>query len=233
MDLGQVATTGRDGTLAIATTMRSPLYPLTINTPPSGWASLLALFTAQQLVLTRDDVQGVEVQVRLASATPDRVFARNELIDATFVVELSGAFWRDQVATTPSAPLSGSSTTLSLFDGISAPVGDAMVRVKGQAAGIQITDHSGAWLTLPDVPAGSYCRFESATGRAFVTTTDTWTGGVEVSGAVDFGGPRGVFEITPVLAVLNPSDRHAELTIATTSRTGAVLEVRGKAAHII
>lgn len=234
VDLGQLSMAGRDGTLRTATTLRPPMYPLVVNTPPSGWASLLALFTSHRLVLTRDDYPGKEISVRLASATPDRVFDRNQYIDATFVVELTGAFWRDQVATTPSVVVDSASTVLTLFPGISAPVADAVLRLQGGATGIQIIDKAGSWVTLPDVGLGSYVRFETDTGHAFVTTSDAWTGGTDVSGAVDFGGPRGVFEITPVLAPLDPSDRRGELTITTASRTGTgIFAVRGKSAQIL
>ncbi|WP_136057236.1 hypothetical protein [Microbacterium sp. K24] len=234
IDLGQVSLAGRDGTLATATTIRSPMYPLVVNTAPSGWPSLLALFTSQRLVLTRDDAPGLEIPVRLASSTPDRVFDRNKYIDATFLVELTGAFWRDQVASTTSVVVNAASKLLTLFPAMSAPIADAVLRVQGAATGIQITDAAGSWVTLPNVAAGSWVRFESATGKAFVTTTDVWTGGTDVSGAVDFGGPRGVFEITPVLTPLNPSDRRGELTITTASRTGtSSFAVRGKSAQIL
>lgn len=232
-ELGQLTVAGRDGVVSTATTLRSPLYPLKINTPPSGWAPLLALFTAPKLVLTRDDVPNVDISVRLVSGGPDRIFDRNALIDATFIVELTGAFWRDKAATTTSVPLGEPSVSADLFVGVSAPVADAVLRIRGQASGIQITDSSGAWITLPNVAADSYLRFESATGRAYVTTTEVWTGGTDVSGLVDFGGPRGVFEITPVLDVSDPTSRLARLTVSTTTRSNASLDVRGKAAYIL
>lgn len=117
--------------------------------------------------------------------------------------------------------------------GFSAPVQDAVIRVKGAATGIQVTDSSGAWAILPDVPAGQWIRFETDTGRAYQTATDVWTGGIEVSGLVDFGGPRGVFEITPVMAPGDPGSRSGQVTVTTASRTGAVIEVRGKAAYLL
>jgi len=125
-------------------------------------------------------------------------------------------------------------TTYASWDGgLSAPVQDAVLRMKGPATGIQITDSSGAWVVLPDTPAGTWTRFEADTGRCFQTTTDTWSGGTEVSGSCDFGGPRGVFEITPVMAPGDPGSRSGQLTVATVTRTGAVFEVRGKAAYLL
>jgi hypothetical protein len=42
-----------------------------------------------------------------------------------------------------------------------------------------------------------------------------------------------VFEITPVLAPLDPSTRKGVLTVASASRSGAVVDVRGKAAYAL
>jgi hypothetical protein len=232
-ELGQLSVSGWDGTVATSTTIHAPLYPLQVNTPPSGWGSLLALFGAQKLILTRDDQPTWEVAARFASSSVDTVYPRNEWIDATFIVELTGAFWRDKLASTVSAPLSGPSVPVNVFPGMSAPVADALIRVKGAATGVQVTDASGAWVTLPDTTAGQYARFESDTGKCFITTTAAWSGGTDVSGAVDFGGPRGVFEITPVLAAGNPSSRKGVLTVASASQSGAVVDVRGKGAYVL
>lgn len=232
-ELTQVQVAGRDGHVPTSSTVLSPFWPLQVNTPPSGWEALQALFKSSPLVLTKDDRAGVEVSCRLASSTIDRVYHLNEWVDATFIVELTGAYWRDKLVSTVSAPLSATSVQVKPFPGISAPVSDAVIRVKGAATGIRVTDASGAWVSLPNVTGAQYVRFEADTGRAFTTTTDVWTGGTEVSGQVDFGGPRGVFEITPVLAVLDPSTREGVLTVTTATRTGAVVDVRGKAAYAL
>lgn len=133
--------------------------------------------------------------------------------------------------------VNGSPSTHTVYaswdGGMSAPIQDGVVRVKGAASGIQLTDSSGAWLTLPDIPAGEYVRFDMDTGRAWHTTTETWFGGTEVSGQVDFGGPRGVFEITPVMVGGDPDSRKGVLTVTTVTRSGAEVAVRGKDARLI
>ncbi|WP_102193214.1 hypothetical protein [Microbacterium aurantiacum] len=134
---------------------------------------------------------------------------------------------------TPDGSASAAWDRSSINGGLSAPVADAVIRVQGAAGGIQIVDSSGAWASLPTVTAGQWVRFECATGRAFITTSDTWTGGTDVSGLVDFGGPRGVFEITPVLTPGDPSTRFGQVTVTTTSRSGASVAVRGRAAYLL
>ncbi|WP_126893396.1 hypothetical protein [Microbacterium sp. HSID17254] len=224
---------GRDGYVATPVTLSAPLMPLVVNTPPSGWEALLALFTARQLVLTRDDEPDVQVSARLKGAGPDHVFARNEWIDATFIVELTEVYWRGKTVTTESAPLDAASITLEVFAGLSGSVGDALVRVQGPATGVRVTDASGAWVAMPDTTAGQWVRFDSRTGRCFRTTADAWSGGTDVSGLVDFGGPRGNFEVTPVLAPGNPASRTGRLTVTSATRAGAVIAVRGRSARTI
>lgn len=227
-----VRVVGRDGLVSTPTTLNAPVWPLKINTPPSGWEALLALFSTPTLILTDDDRPGLEVRVSLKSATPDRVFTRNEWLDATFVVELTEVYWREKLATTYSVALSAASVALDLFPGISGVVSDAIVRLQGGATGVRVTDASGAWAALPNAGAGEFVRFESSTGRCFRTVTDTWSGGVDISGLVDFGGPRSNFEITPVLAAGDPSTRVARLTVTSVTRLAAALAVRGKTARI-
>ena len=231
-DLAQVQVAGRDGSVPTSTTRRAPLWPLVVNTSPEGWEKLQALFGSPTLVLTRDDRTDVEASVRFVASSIERVYPRNQWIDVKIILEVTSAYWRSKTEKTASVPLSAASVTLDVFPGMSAPIPDAMIRLKGAATGVQVTDASGAWLTLPSASAAQYVRFESATGRCFITTTDTWTGGTDVSGQVDFGGPRDNFEITHLLdpALLSTKGR---LTITSGTRSGAVVDVRGKSAHAL
>jgi hypothetical protein len=231
-DLEQVDVRGWDGNVPTPSSFAAGYMPLQVNTPPGSFEALQALFRGA-LVLTRDDRAGVEASARLATSSIDRVFPRNEWIDVTYVVEIPGVFWRDVAETTAIKSIAAASVAVPVFPGMSAPVHDAVIRIKGAATGIQVTDSSGAWVTLPNAAAGEWVRFDSLTGQCFKTTTDTWSGGTDVSGQVDFGGPRDVFEITPVLAPLNPTSRAGALTVTTATRSGAVIDVRGKSAYVL
>lgn len=229
----RIIQSGRDGAVVPPGRSSPTLLTFVINTPPEGLEALNSLFGAQSLTLTRADKPGISAQGYLLSSTPDRVFARNEWIDKTFLVEIPGAAWRDNanVTSTP-ATVASSVTVNSLLPGLSAPVQDAIIRVSGAATGVQVTDSSGAWFVYPGtIPAGSYLRFHSDTGRAWITTTDAWSGGTEVSGAVDYGGPRDRFEITPLISGGNPSSRAGRLTVTASSAIGSTIEVRGKRAY--
>lgn len=215
----------------------------TVNLPPLGNVVADVPVKIEAVNLPRPSGATVAVLIARVSAS----FVAGDLVDGTAgLVEgapVLGPFFDGSTAATATslflwdglvnASTSSMYARSDILSGISAPVQDAVIRVKGAATGIQITDQSGAWVTLPDVAAGRWVRFEADTGRAFETTTDTWTGGTEVSGAVDFGGPRGVFEITPALTPGDPTSRVGRLTVTTASRSGAVVEVRGKSAHLL
>lgn len=223
---------GRDGYEPVAATDAPVLWPIKFNTPESGWEALQALMRQPLLTLTRTDRPGIHALGRVASSGIDKVFSRNEWIDVTYYVELFDPYWRDATTTTTTpASLSPGATTLNFFAGISAPVQDAMIRVKGPATGLRVTDSGSSWVSLPNVGANEWVRFESESGRAYKTATDAWTGGTEVSGQVDFGGPRGIFEITA--KVTNLAARTASLSIAATTAVGATAQVRGKAAYAL
>lgn len=232
-ELAQVQVAGRDGNVPTSTTRRAPLYPLMVNTSPQGWEKLQALIGSPTLVLTRDDRTDVEASARFVTSSIERVYPRNQWIDVKLVFEVTSAYWRSKTVKTASLALSAASVTLDVFPGMSAPIPDAVIRVKGAATGVQVTDASGAWVTLPSVSATQYVRFESESGKCFITTTDTWTGGTDVSGQVDFGGPRDNFEITHVLNLADLAATKGRLTVTSGTRTGAVIDVRGKSAHAL
>lgn len=228
---------GMDGVVDGPATVGPPLLPLTVNTPWEHRETLNALFRSTPLILTVTGDSSRSAEVALRSSSVDAIYKHERLIDVTYYVEIPGAYWRSaSIITSPAVSLSSASVDVSgLFVGLSAPIQDAIVRVRGQFSGLQVTDSGGSWFTGPPtaVAAGNYLRFESDTGRAFVTTSDTWTGGTEVSGSIDFGGPRGVFEIMPRLAAGNPASRDGKLTVTTATRSNAQIQVRGRAAFAV
>lgn len=231
-DLQSLTVQGRDGVIAgLPGVTRPVVLPLMVQTPREHLETLVALF-GKVGVLSKTADATREVQFEIASHSLAGHGPAESIVDATFLLRLPGAFWRASAVDGFGVVLSAASESLSVFPGLSAPVQDAMVRLQGQASGVQVLDSSGAWVTLPDAAAGQWVRFESATGRCFRTTTDTWTGGTDVSGLVDFGGPRNVFEITPKVN-LGDLSRAGQLTVTSGTRSGAVVAVRGKSAHAV
>lgn len=225
----QTVRPGRDGHSAFRTTRTATVPQFEVMVPTSDWATLQALFTAPELVVTRAGLSGQSMTGVLRSSSTPKYYARSEMVSAVFYVEVPSGCWRGSLYT--SALATGEST---FWEGLSASVQDALVRFKGPVMNPELTDSSGAFVrVLGELVSGKYVRFDSNTGRAWETSTDTWSGGTEISSLIDFGGPRGVFEIAPKLASGNPTSRSASLSLTkTNSSSGHGFQVRGRAAFL-
>jgi hypothetical protein len=229
LDRTTLQAAGRDGIISLpGATLNAVGLSLVVQTPRSNHESLVALF-AEDGLLSLTDAPTRVARYEFLASSPVGAGPAEQLLDVTFTIRLVDSTWRAAVETTTPALLTAASVPLVLFPGLSAPVQDAVVKVKGAAAGLLVTDTSGAWLSFPNVPAGQWLRVEGR--RAFLTSTDTWTGGVDVSGDLRQGGPRRRFEITPQRGA-TPDLREGRLTITTSSRTAAAIEVRGRSAHL-
>lgn len=226
---------GRDGVLPLPATFDPVPLSLLVETPREHLETLLALAaSASTLTLTSDSSRTAAVE--FVTAPLEGIGDADELVEARLVYRLPGAFWRDTTETTSTAVnLSAASVDVDVFAGLSAPVQDAIVRIKGSCTGLRVTDDgTESWFDYSGaLGAGDYLRFDSATSRAWVTTSDTWTGGTEVSGAIDVDGPRGVFELSPVRNPSDPADRTATLVVTTATRSGASIRVRGRGAYLV
>lgn len=221
------------GIIPVPGTFDAPILPIVVRTPKASREALLALFTQSTLLFSETTVPGRNVEAEFIGAPYESSGPADMFLDIRFMLRLNGVFWRDTTeSTTAPVSLSAASVSTSVFAGLSAPVSDAVVRVAGATTLLRVTDAGGSWVTYdPSIPSGSYLRFHSDSGEAFVTSSDVWTGGTDVSGAIDFGGPRGVFEITP--AFTDPAVRSGQLTVTTATRSGAQIQVRGKGAYLV
>lgn len=225
-----------DGVLpGLPASIGAPVQPFVVQTSRTNFGALMALFTTgATLTFTGDSSKQVVIEV-MSSSYESVAAASDSLVHVTFQVRFPGVYWRDAAAVTSStAALAASVTVAGLLPGITGAVTDAIVRVKGQTQGLQVTDSGGSWFTYTDnLPSTSYLRFDAGVGQAFVTKSDTWTGGTNVSGQVSFGGPRGVFELTPIIASGNPLSRSARITVTAGQWPGASIQVRGRATYLL
>lgn len=229
---------GRDGSVRLPATTDTPIMRLTVETPRANAEALLAL-AASDPVITRTappgpDESAKSAQTEFLASSPIGVEPDDAMIEVDLMLQIPGAFWRD-VAEVTQGPftLVSASQEIAVLTGISAPVQDAIVRVKGAATGVRVTDDAGgSWFAYSGELAGTdYLRFEAATGRAYVTTSNVWTGGTEVSGAIDYDGPRQVFELTPRIDVVDPTSRGARLVVTSLTRSAAEVSVRARGAY--
>lgn len=230
-----VRSPGTDGVAAGIGGFADPVtLPFMVRTPKTNLEALVALFMPGGVLSVTGDASR-QVLFEFLSFSYTGYGAADADVDAQFLIRLPEVWWRSASTSTSSAASisSGSVDVSGFFSGMSAPVQDAIIRVKGRVGGLIVSDHGGAWFSLDDIlDTGEYLRFESATGRGFITTSDAWVGGTEVSDRIDYGGPRGVFELTPYWAS-DPATRSGKLKVSTLSRSGTpTIEVRGKAAFL-
>lgn len=225
---------GRDGIVPLPSVFESPAITLVVQTPKAQLEVLYALFLQQTLTLSYSSAPWRSVAIEYLAAAIVGYGAADEIVDIAFTVRLNGVFWRDtDTITTAALALGAASVIAPAFPALSAPVRDAIVRVMGSVTGLKVADPRGSFFSYPlALPAGSYLRFHSDTGRAFVTTTDVWTGGTEVTGFIVNGPGPYFLEITPTFT--DPSARTGGLTVTTDTRASSpTIEVRGKGAYLV
>lgn len=218
----------RSGNVPVETGEESPVIALTVRSRADTLGALLALLDSQQVTLGKG---ALTAPVEVLTATPKLVRSDPALgSDVAVVFRFYDLFWRD-AETTETTALGSGSVAATVLHGLQGPVRDAVIRVAGSVTGLQVADSGGSWFKYPaNVPDGSYLRFHSDTGRAWVTTTDTWTGGSEVTGLIQNGPGPYPFQIVP--SFTDPGDRDGVLTVTTTARSGSpTINVRGSRAY--
>ena len=223
---------GRHGVAILGgETLDAPTIALAVWTPRAHLETLQALlYSAQTVTLTQTPVR--ELAVECMSQALEGVGAADQLVRVTATLRLPEAAWRGPVALSTTVPLSGPSVQLDVLPGISVEVQDPIVRVRGPVQGLRVTDTAtGSWIVYPELSASQWLRVEGP--RAWIATTDTWSGGVEASGYLTRNGPRRVFEIGPVLSPADPGVRTGRLVVSSVSRgAGAQIQVRARPAHL-
>lgn len=228
---------GMDGVTPYFAARLASAFRFIVKSPLTTRGDLTALFTSPTLVVTDSEKPGWEATGRLLSSSVEEYHeARNWATDL-FVVEIPFGAWRDAQITTSLVAATATGATHTFFEGISAPVQDAWIQIRGPIQNPQITDPSGSYVSLSGtLDSGQYMLFSSKTGRAWLGTTPIWApNSNEISGLVNFGGPRGVFEITPQFTTNNnPTARNAKLTLTqSTYGAGSGFQVRGQNAYIL
>jgi hypothetical protein len=230
MNRSSVQFPGRDGVEPSPGWLEGTTSKLVIECPLSAQGTVLALLRSGKQLTSEASGYVLDVEFMTSAVVDLNTFPAMCEITAVFRTRTA---WRDPLeATSAPAALTAASVTVDVLSGLSMPVRDAILRVGGAVTGLLITDSSGEWVSYgASLPAGSYWRFHADTGRAFVTATNTWTGGTEVTGTSDWSGTGTPFQIEPMRPTpTDPIIRVGRLTVATATRSGATLEVRARRA---
>lgn len=230
-----VTSTGRDGVLPFIPSTAAPVtITLVVQTPRANLETLLALVDREgTLTLTASPTRSIDYET--LSSSPTGYGDADEIVDVTFTLRFPVPFWRDlAVSTSEVFSLSTGEAEMKLWPGLSAPVGDALVKARGPHSGLSLLDASGAWVNLPACSATETVVFDSATGEAAKNPLNTWSFVTDVSGSVDFGGPRGLFEITPQRRDPDPRIRQGEVMASATGVSAqTTITFRGRAAYLL
>jgi hypothetical protein len=227
-NVSTVVGAGRDGNTPVPSVEISPVITLTVRVPFTSDEGFLVLLDSAVLTLGHDSREAI---VELLSCTPSGLGISYTDYDITF--RFPNLFWRDpSVATSTALTIASNPQAVSVFSGISAPIRDAIIRLKGSLGNPQVIDSRGSYFTYPaTIPAGSYFRFESDTGRAFVAASNVWVGGTEVTNQIVNGPGPYFFELTPAFTT-DIGVRAASLSVVSTSQASSpTIEVRAKNAY--
>jgi hypothetical protein len=222
-----------DGMISIRPQQGAPVMPLKVRVKQSALEAFMALVNSRILTLRVSGDTKVAV-VELLSAATELLPTLVPEVDVSLVLRFNDVSWRDAPTTTsPASLITSASTTSAVMAGISAPVRDATIRVRGSITGLEVSDSGGSSFSYaPNIPSGSYLRFHCDSGRAFVTTSDTWVGGSEVTGQIENGVGPYFFELTPTFT--DPKTREVRLTVTSSARAGTPsIQVRGRRAFIV
>lgn len=220
---------GLIGSTRVPAERDSPLLPMTIRCSPTGRHSLEALLDSDDLILSNGTVEAV-VELEDAPATHFQS-AEETWADITVMLRIPGVYFRSVAASTSSpVALSGASVTVLALPGITGKVTDAIVRVKGAVTGLRVECGESFATFAGAVAANEYVRIDSGTRTAWLTATDTWAGGTDVTGQLDWGPTFYPLIISP--SFVDPATRTGELTVITATRTNAAVEVRAKGAYV-
>jgi len=207
-----------------------PTPTLVVQSRRAKYETLLSLF-AEASVLALTGNPGRHAAVEFLSSNHNGLTSRDEVVDVTATLRIPGVFWRDvDEQTFTQSIAAAASYTVDLWP-MTGLVTDAVIRARGPFTDLVVASRGASFRRLGSVAAGSYLRYHCATGRAFLTTTDTWVGGVPVSGSVDAVGPGNKLAIYP--SKVDELVKRGRVTVTTATRgAGAQIEIRGKGAYV-
>lgn len=195
-----------------------------------------ALLSAPGLVLGRSSGGVVtSAPAALVSISPGDFFA-DRAARVTAMLAVPGVFLRGASADSASAVVPATVALPALAAG-TAPVGDAVLRVKGPFSALDATDPvSGTGISWSGAAlnATTYLYIDLATLTARTSTSSAaWeTGGADVSGGLSYPA-AGPLQIWPRMAAADPAVRSASLVVtATGADATTALVVRAAPAYL-
>jgi hypothetical protein len=182
--------------------------------------------------------------VTVTAATDPEITVGAARARLTVVVEVPGAYWRDETVTTWAGSANATDQVVTTLAGSTAPITDALIRITGPATNITVRDvASGGSVGLltsgsNTLAAGQRLLIDAIAMRAALVTTDTWdvTTGTDRTGLISVFGPGSAnrwIHLTPAMAVQDPFSRAVLVSCTATGTTAASgLEVRARRSYL-
>ena len=200
---------------------------------------LSALFTAPTLEVTRTHGATVaSVSARLESiAYSGFLWGRRSTMTVTLA--LPGVFFTDVAGASihQIAPWAGTTAGVDIphLGNSTAPISDAMVRVKGPAKDVTVRDDaSGTGIDwMGTVAAGTYLYLSPRLARAWTAATDTvWEpGGTDATSGLSWPAP-GVLQLWPTVASLSTRTTVAFTASASSRTTSSAIAIRASKMYL-
>lgn len=196
--------------------------------------SFLAL-CASASILTQTADATKQAYVELVSAIPTGDEAMDASFDVTVTLNAYQGVWRDvtQVVVGPTA-ITSSTQVFDMLTGLSAPIFDGDLFIRGVFGQFTLTDSGGSFLkTVKAWPgsSGTGLLYIGSTQQAFLANESSpWTPVSDASQYVDVSG-NGGFRLTPQLIAGDPTTRQVELSLVTLTQTSTTLRVRANRAY--
>ncbi len=234
-NLNKVPGPNRPGYKPAPSTYTEQVIILNVRTPRDRLEELLAL-CASATRLTRTDDPTREAYIEVASAIPSPSQTPFDAVhDVTITLSAYEGVWRDvDQVVFGAADITTPTQGFQLFTGLSAPIFDADIFIRGVFGEFVLTDSNGSWLKTTRAWPGSSTTgllYVGSTQQAFLANeSDPWVPVTDRSSFIDVSG-NGGFRLTPKLVSGNPADRRVELSLTTLTQTSTTLRVRGKRAY--
>lgn len=232
--LNKVPAPGRNGYVPAPHTFTEQIVVFVVRTPRERLDELLAL-CGEANTLTRTADPTKMLRVELASAIPSGAAPFDATFDVSITLSAYEGVWRDvDLTVVGPVTIASPSQTLYMLTGLSAPIGDHDIFLRGVFGQFVLTDSHGSWLKTTKAwpgASGTGLLYISSSKQAFVANDSApWTPVSDASQYVDVSG-NGGFQLTPELVSGNPADRRVKLTLTTLTQTSTTLRVRARKSY--
>jgi len=223
---------GRNGNRRVPSVYNSPVIAIKIYTPRENYEALMSLMTQRVTYLTSTQKVGRELELEYLSSSIES-YDKDQFYDVTFLMRVNDVFWRDQVETEYSFPITTATQYFDVFPGLSGEISDGLLFIGGNFGQMEIYDSAGSWVkTTGGGWAGttSGLLYDIKTGQAWrSTTTLPWVPVTDRSKSVDVSAFTG-FQIVPYFT--DPATRKGYLKVITQVQTSTVFKLKTRGAYI-